>query len=489
MPRQAEAGQAKYGRKEDFYISMTTPLNLWLTIDQKIFKRYKVKKKVYIIQPTYRLMDGKLIKELPLFNYSYNLPIISATIPEDWQKETCLEYTEEINFETDSSVIILTSPGYDVSRSVEIIEQFKQKSKVVVFGAHLDKFSDAILRNVCDSVFYGYPNPAKMKELLRDIEQGTIKEEYRFGTNLNFTFDYSVLKKQKLTFIPMIASLGCRYKCAYCCYPPIFEGHYYLRNLDYVISDLKEVAKMKKPAAFLDANLYNNRKYLIQLCERIVNEKINVIWGAQCTVDIGDDAEALELLYRAGCRMVFLGLETLDNNNMIQLNKEMNADNYSRQIKGIHGAGIMVGAFFILGLNEDNEFTFDKIYSFFQKNRIEVPYVHIYFPIPGTTMAEKLKSDGRILEDYFDDYANKQSKFSAPCSIAYFSPSKLSKNELEEEFVRLFIRITSIRNIIRRMFVSDLRIAFIIFKMNLEAREKAKSMRRNAGQSAAQGLQ
>lgn len=187
--------------------------------------------------------------------------------------------------------------------------------------------------------------------------------------------------------------------------------------------------------------------------------------------------------------MVFLGLETLDNNNMIQLNKEMNADNYSRQIKGIHGAGIMVGAFFMLGLNEDNEFTFDKIYSFFQKNRIEVPYVHIYFPIPGTTMAEKLKSDGRILEDYFDDYANKQSKFSAPCSIAYFSPSKLSKNELEEEFVRLFIRITSIRNIIRRMFVSDLRIAFIIFKMNLEAREKAKSMRRNAGQSAAQGLQ
>src|SRR5512134_184354 len=106
-----------------------------------------MKKKIYIIQPTYRLMDGKLIKELPLFNYSYNLPIISATIPEDWQKETCLEYTEEVDFDTDASVIILTSPGYDVARSVEIIEQFKQKNKIVVFGAHMDKFSDKILRN------------------------------------------------------------------------------------------------------------------------------------------------------------------------------------------------------------------------------------------------------------------------------------------------------------------------------------------------------
>ncbi|HEY6626664.1 MAG TPA: radical SAM protein, partial [Ignavibacteriaceae bacterium] len=339
-----------------------------------------MKKKIYIIQPTYRLMDGKLIKELPLFNYSYNLPIISATIPEDWQKETCLEYTEKVDFDTDASVIIITSPGYDVARSVEIIEQFKQKNKIVIFGAHMDKFSDKILRNICDAVFYGYPNPDKMREMLIDVETGNLKCEYHFGNNLNFAFDYSVLKKMKMPFIPMIASLGCRYKCSYCCYPPIFGGHYHLRNVEHVISDLKVVAEMKKPVAFLDANLYNNRKYLVQLCNRIIEEKIHLKWGAQCTVNIGDDEEVLELLYKAGCRMIFLGLETLDNKNMIQLNKEMNADHYSRQISGLHKAGIQVGAFFMLGLDKDDESTFERIYSFFQENKVEVPYVHIYFP-------------------------------------------------------------------------------------------------------------
>jgi radical SAM superfamily enzyme YgiQ (UPF0313 family) len=439
-----------------------------------------MKKKIYIIQPTYRLMDGKLIKELPLFNYSYNLPIISATIPESWQKETCLEYTEEIDFDTDASVIVITSPGYDLARSVEIIEQFKQKNKIVIFGAHMDKFSDKILRNICDAVFYGYPNPAKMKELLADVESGTLKIEYHLGNNLNFPFDYSILQKQKMPFIPIIASLGCRYKCAYCCYPPIFEGHYQLRNVEHVISDLKVVAEMKKPVAFLDANLYNNRKYLVQLCNRIIEEKIHLKWGAQCTVNIGDDKEVLDLLHKAGCRMIFLGLETLDNINMVQLNKEMNADYYSRQISGLHKAGIQVGAFFMLGLDEDDESTFERIYSFFQENKVEVPYVHIYFPIPGTSMAEKLKSDGRILEDYFDDYQYKQSKFSAPCSIAYFSPAKLSKPELEQGFVRLFEKITSLKNIFRRIYVPDLRIALLILKMNLEARRKSKSMKRNA---------
>jgi len=442
-----------------------------------------MKKEIYIIQPTYRLMDGKLIKELPLFNYSYNLPIISATIPEDWEKETCLEYTEEVDFNSDASVIILTSPGYDVARSVEIIEHFKKKNKIVIFGAHMDKFSDKILRNICDAVFYGYPNPTKMKEFLTDIESGTIKSEYHFSHNLNFPFDYSVLKKQKMPFIPMIASLGCRYKCAYCCYPPIFDGHYHLRNIEHIISDMKQVAEFKKPAAFLDANLYNNRKFLVLLCNRIIEEKIHIKWGAQCTVNVGDDVEVLNLLHKAGCRMIFLGLETLDNKNMIQLNKEMNADYYSRQVKGIHRAGIKVGAFFMLGLDEDNKSTFDRIYSFFQENKVEVPYVHIYFPIPGTSMAEKLRSDGRILEDYFDDYQYKQSKFSAPCSIAYFSPSKLSKPELEKGFIRLFEKLTSLKNIFRRIFVPDLRIALLILKMNLEARRKSKSMIRNAAES------
>ena len=186
--------------------------------------------------------------------------------------------------------------------------------------------------------------------------------------------------------------------------------------------------------------------------------------------------------------MIFLGLETLDNKNMVQLNKEMNADLYSRQVKSLHHAGIQTGAFFMLGLDEDDSATFDKVYSFFQDNRIAVPYVHLYFPIPGTSLAEKLRADGRILEDYFDDYKYKQAKFSSPCSISYFVPAKLTKPELEAGFLRLFEKITSLKNIFRRIFVADLRIALLILKMNLEARRKSKSMIRNALQSGLEAV-
>jgi radical SAM superfamily enzyme YgiQ (UPF0313 family) len=439
-----------------------------------------MEKKIYLVQPTYSMMDGKLIKEFPLFNYSYNLPILSATIPSDWQKQSCLEYTENLDLNSEASVIIITSPGYDISHAVEIVKKYKEKNKIVIFGAHMDEFSDKILRDICDSVFYGYPNPKKMKDLLDDIEQCKLKDEYHFGYNINFSFDYSILNKKTIPFIPVLASLGCKYKCSYCCYTPLYNGHYRLRNIENVITDLNRAAKFKKPVAFLDANIYNNRKYLILLCNRIIEEKISVRWGAQCTVDIGDDKEVLNLLNKAGCRMLFLGLETLDNKNLKQLRKPMNVDFYSHQVSNIHRAGIYVGAFFMLGLDEDDLSSFDKVYSFFQYNNIEVPYVHLYFPVPGTSLAGNLKRQGRILQEFFDNYLNKKARFSAPCSIAYFTPSKLSRGELETGYLQLYGKLTSYWNILKRTIVPDPIVAQIIFKLNLEARRKYKSMLKNA---------
>ena len=433
-------------------------------------------KKILIIQPTYRLMDGKLIKEFPLFNYSYNLPILSACIPADWKKECCLEYIDDIDYNSDASIIIITSAAYDIQHAVEIISNFRKKDKFIIYGCHMDELSDQIIRRLCDSIFYGFPTPQKMKDMIADFINEKPKKEYHFGYNINYPFDYNVFQNKKMLFLPMIASLGCRYKCAYCCYPPIYNGHYHLRKIEYVISDLNQCMKINRPVAFLDANLFNNSKYLNLLCNRIIEEKISIIWGAQCTVNIGNDTKLLNLMYKAGCRMLFLGLESLNSKNMHQLNKPLDVNLYDRQLSNIHSAKISIGAFFMLGMDDDDESIFERVYSFFQKNNIEVPYVHIYVPIPGTKLAEQLKSKNRIASKYFDEYSKNRSKFSVPCSIAYFTPNYLTKEKLETGFLELFKKLTRVKNIIRRIRFSNFTIALVILKMNLESRKKYKSM-------------
>ena len=55
-----------------------------------------MKRKVYLIQPSFRKEDGKVVKGEFLGNRSVEMPILCAVIPNTWEKEYCYEYLEDI---------------------------------------------------------------------------------------------------------------------------------------------------------------------------------------------------------------------------------------------------------------------------------------------------------------------------------------------------------------------------------------------------------
>jgi radical SAM superfamily enzyme YgiQ (UPF0313 family) len=205
-----------------------------------------MKKKILLIQPTYRKMDDTKVKGWSLFNHSLFLPVFSAVIPKDWAKEICLEYYQEINFNSDASVILISCMGYDILYAKEIAEKFKLKGKIVIFGAHWDTFSENILQQVCDSVFYGYPDHKGMEDILNDALDLKLQKYYKFDIDINFPFDYSVLKGFDFPIMQVQASIGCKNKCSYCCAAQVYNSKYRLRKIDYIIQDLKNVRKITK---------------------------------------------------------------------------------------------------------------------------------------------------------------------------------------------------------------------------------------------------
>jgi radical SAM superfamily enzyme YgiQ (UPF0313 family) len=434
-------------------------------------------KKIYIIQPTYRKMDGSLLKSWSLFNHSLNLPIISATIPEDWKKETCLEYHDDLNFQTDASIIIISCMGYDIMHALEIAGKYKEQGKIVIFGAHVDDFSDRILSDVCDSVFYGIPSPNEMARLLDDAVSGKLLWRYRFGFNINFPFDYSVLKGKGMPFIQVQASVGCKNKCNYCCASPqSLSGKFRLRKIDFIINDLKTVSKITKYVSFIDPNIYNNRLFLKALCRRMINERIKLIWGAQSTVDVGDDAEILKLLRKSGCRILFLGLESLEQNNLNFLNKPYDKTRYLGQVLRIKKAGIHVAGYFMFGLDFDTEESTDAIHRFVHDSRIALPIVNVLMPVPGTKLFKFLKDEGRLLMEDSADFLQRNPLYSVPCQTPFFVPKSLSVDVLTRSFLDLVNRLYTYRQIIMRAFVSRPSEAMKILLINLELRKKYLKM-------------
>ncbi len=417
-------------------------------------------------------MDGVLVKGWAEFNSSLNLPLLAACTPPGWERAFCLEYFNEIDYDIDASIVFLTSMSYDIEHTLEIARAFKARGRRVVFGNHQDRLSEVLLRRECDAVFHGVPNPKAIERILCDHAAGRLEPVYECGVDLNFPFDYSVFGDLKLPHVPVLASVGCRHRCDYCCHTLAHDGRYRLRPLRHVLSDLRQVRRLSRVAAFKDANIYNNRGYLLRLCAALRAERLGLIWGAQSTADIGDDPEALSLLRRAGCRMLFVGFESLDQESLDSIGKPFRASDYLRWAQAIRAAGIHVAGYFMLGLDADTEGTFDAIFQFVREARLALPCITVLIPIPGTPLFERMCAESRVTVPDAGDFLTASPRYSVPCSRAYFTPVRLDSDSLETGFRELAHRLTSWREILRRSLGPSLTESWQVLKMNLALRRE-----------------
>ena len=137
-----------------------------------------MKKKIYYIQPTYRDQTGKLLKGKKLYILSLALPALSAITPTEWEKEFCYEYFDDVNFDTDASVIGISSMGYEIFRGIEIADEFRKRGKVVIFGGFQPQIIRSFVEKHCDSVVYGNPGKSDMSKILQDNESNQLEKDY-----------------------------------------------------------------------------------------------------------------------------------------------------------------------------------------------------------------------------------------------------------------------------------------------------------------------
>jgi radical SAM superfamily enzyme YgiQ (UPF0313 family) len=444
-----------------------------------------MKKSIYLIQPTYRDNHGTLLKGKRLYALSLALPALSATIPEEWSKEFCFEYFDDIDFNSDASVVGISSMGYEIFRGIEIADEFRRRGKIVLFGGFQPHISTAFVRPHCDAVIHGNPGIPAMAEILRDAERGCLKKEYLCGVDLNYRVDYSIVDPARTFFTPVFTSVGCRNSCGYCCIASLYKGQYTQRPLFHVIDELDDLHRSTRRLAFVDTNIYNNRLALQRLCRTMIDRDYDFIWGAQCTVDIGDDPETLDLMRKAGCRVLFIGMESITQSNLDGVNKRYAVDSYRRKINTIHRSGIRIAAFFIYGMDGDTRATSAELSRFIIRNRIALPMLNILVPTPGTPLYERLKSEGRILMDDEQDFLKNNIAYNSSFSLCFYRPMHMTPEEIEEGFIDLLGRLSGYYQILRRSVSGDLPVTLFLLAMNRAFRKEYLELkrRRSAGRT------
>jgi len=157
-------------------------------------------------------------------------------------------------------------------------------------------------------------------------------------------------------YVSMHTSLGCPYKCTFCCInAPFGKPSYRLWSPDSVIKEIDLLVNKHgvKNIKFVDEMFVLNRNHVLGICDRIIERGHDLNIWAYARVDTVKD-EFLDKLRRAGFRWLALGIESGSKHVRDGVEKgRFGSTEILKVVKKIQDAGINVIGNYIFGLPDD----------------------------------------------------------------------------------------------------------------------------------------
>ena len=186
-------------------------------------------------------------------------------------------------------------------------------------------------------------------------------------------------------------SRGCPFSCAHCLIQ-LTEGNMERRrdlgNLENAIS---EISKDYKHLKIWAANFTLNKEYVKKFCEMMKEKFPDMTWECATRIDLVKDEEMLKQMNEAGCTQISLGIESLNNDELIHT-KKFKEHQISNAISNIQNSGIKVKGCVMLGMPKQNIESVVKTLKFLRDRNVDARPT-IYTPY------QELNGDNAKIED------------------------------------------------------------------------------------------
>src|SRR4030042_557674 len=209
---------------------------------------------------------------------------------------------------------------------------------------------------------------------------------------------------------------------------------------DFQLGMLKK--KYHNPEPDLEKYVPKNFSRLVQKRFRAI-KPLKIKWVGQASISLVKDMELLQLASESGCKALFIGLESVSEEQLKTMRKSIKEIKHLESaLKTINKMGILIHASMIFGFDDDTENTFKETLRFLVKNKIGTASFNILTPYPGTKTFCKLESEGRILTTDWQYYDH---------NTVVFKPKKISPVELQVWKTQVRKRFYSISCVLERL--------------------------------------
>jgi len=256
---------------------------------------------------------------------------------------------------------------------------------------------------------------------------------------------YSDRVNRGITHNVVNTSRGCPYECDFCSVIENFGRGFRFLSDDAALALLRHTIRLNgKPIFFGDDIFAANRARTARMLERLLVEGIKMPrWFAQVRVETGQDRELLRLMKRANCAMVFVGLESVNEETLRLFNKHSSLEKNRRAIAAFEEAGIRVHGMFVLGSDADTPETLSETLEFARKSGLTTTQFFALTAVPGPPLTRRLAEERRIFA--WGDWQLFDAQHAVVC------PSRISPSELQAGIFRISRQFYSVSEALRQL--------------------------------------
>jgi len=241
----------------------------------------------------------------------------------------------------------------------------------------------------------------------------------------------------------LLTSRGCPFDCTYCFGAKSSERNAFNIGKPFRASRSEKVVEEidllyhrwgVRGIKFSDVEFCVSNTRVAEICDLLLKKGYKGLRWRIVTHAKSVSSDLLDLMYRAGCRNIYYGVESGDKDILKAMDKRVSLDEIRETFRSTWKAGIRPEASFLLGFPGENEESIQRTIRFSKEINPFVATFHVFVPYPGIRVGGQLKTDPSLELDHWDVYQLHTNR--SYCDVPSGRLESLSKMAYREFYIR-----------------------------------------------------